>query len=134
MANILIIDDDAYLTRLLKEHLSARGCAVTVAHSGNDGMVQAMKAAPDVILLDVILPDVTGFQMCSRFRKTAATQATPILMMTGFARFPNQRVFALERGANEYLLKPLNLLEVGELVQRYAGSKTAPLPQAKTNP
>jgi DNA-binding response OmpR family regulator len=119
MAKVLIIDDDVHITRLLQTHLSDEGFEVTVAHRGEDGLAKALEAAPDLIMLDVMLPDATGFQMCSRFRRTPATRSTPIIMMTGVAKYPNQQVYALERGANEYLLKPFRILEVGELVHSY---------------
>ncbi len=121
MANILIIDDDPHITRLLQMHLSDEGYEVFVAYRGNDGLALALKEPPDLILLDVILPDLTGFQMCSLLRKTAATSQVPILMMTGVARFPNQKQFAMDRGANEYILKPFKIFELSALVNRYIG-------------
>src|SRR5438067_2189763 len=115
MANILIIDDDVQVSQMLQSHLTELGHKVTVAHRGEEGMATAHKATPDLILLDVILPDATGFQLCSRLRKESATASIPIIMMSGVARYANQQVFGLERGANEYLLKPFDLIEVGEL-------------------
>jgi DNA-binding response OmpR family regulator len=136
MANILIIDDDVHVTRLLQSHLSDMGHKVTVAHRGEEGFISAQKATPDLIFLDVILPDATGFQMCSRFRKTPATETTPILMMTGVARFPNQQGYAMERGANEYILKPFDILEMGDMVDRYVGphAPTGPVPKKVVTP
>lgn len=131
MARILIVDDDIHVARLLKTHFSEKGHDVVLAHRGADGMSEALKEAPDMIFLDVILPDVTGFQMCSRFRKTPATEMTPIVMMTGVARFPNQQAFAMERGANEYILKPFDILEMGEMVDRYVGPQASRRPAPK---
>ena len=123
MASILIIEDDIHVAGLLRSHFSDEGYQVSVVHRGEEGLAAALKATPDLILLDVILPDATGFQMCNQFRRTAATQAVPIIVMTGVARFPNQQAFAMERGANEYVLKPFKILEMGELVDKYIGSK-----------
>jgi len=100
-------------------------------------MTTAMQSNPDLILLDVILPDVTGFQLVSRLRKTAVTESTPILMITGVARFPNQKEFGMERGANAYVLKPFDLGEITDLVDRHlslprtAASKKSARPAAE---
>ena len=133
MANILIIDDDEDITRFLQSQLSEEGHAVTVVHQGEEGMAKALKAAPDLIMLDVFLPDATGFQMCNQFRKNERTRSIPIIMMTGAARFPNQKIFGLERGANEYIPKPFNLLEVEELIHKYIGPKQSSSDASKTN-
>src|SRR5438105_10598699 len=105
MANVLVIDDDEDVTRLLEAQLGEQGHRVTVAHHGDEGMAKAFSAAPDLIMLDVFLPDSTGFQICSQIRKNAMTHSVPIIMMTGADRFPNQQAFGPERGANEYIFK-----------------------------
>src|SRR5262249_3386132 len=74
-------------------------------------------------LLDVFLPDSTGFQICSQIRKNTATRSIPVIMMTGTARFPNQQAFGLERGANEYIAKPIDVVELGEMVHKYITTK-----------
>jgi DNA-binding response OmpR family regulator len=133
MANLLIIDDDVQMAQMLMTHFSQAGHSVTVVHKGQEGLDAAHKQTPDLILLDVILPDLTGYQLCSRFRQNPKTQTTPILMMTGFARNSNQQVFGFERGANEYILKPLDLVELGETVQRYLNAEV-PLPGMSPKP
>ena len=126
MANLLIIDDDVHVTESLSKFFSEAGHQVTVTHRGDEGMSVAQKTAPDLILLDVILPDLTGYQLCSRLRNAEKTASTPILMITGVAHYPNQQVFGMERGANEYILKPLDLVELGETVDRYLDPSWAP--------
>ena len=123
MANVLVIDDDQDITRLLQTQLSEEGHRVTVAHQGDEGLAKALKAAPDLIMLDVFLPDATGYQICNQIRKNAATESTPVIMMTGAARFPNQQQFGLDRGANEYILKPFQIFALSELVNSYIGMK-----------
>jgi DNA-binding response OmpR family regulator len=133
VAHLLIIDDDHQVADLLCSYFSEEGHDVSLAYTGNDGLAQAVGDPPDVILLDVMLPDLTGFQMCGRFRQTMETKAIPILMMSGVARYPNQKDFAFERGANEYILKPFKILELGELVDRYIAAKreSRAVPMAK---
>jgi DNA-binding response OmpR family regulator len=124
MPKVLIIDDDPHVSGLLKTYLSEEGCEVTLTQQGEEGYQEAMRSNPDVILLDVMLPDQTGFQLCNRLRKAPATQSTPIIMLTGVARNPNQEGYARERGANEYVHKPFRMVEVGDLVQRYLRKST----------
>jgi four helix bundle protein len=119
MASVLIIDDDEHVTRLLESHLQEEGHKIVVAHDGEQGMNIAQRMVPDLIMLDVFLGDSTGYQMCNRLRKNANTQKTPIIMMTGAARFPNQQMYGRERGANEYIFKPFNIIEVAELIRKY---------------
>jgi len=83
MARVLIIDDDDMIRRLLQEHLSNEGYDVVAAPTAEEGYLLALADPPDLILLDVNLPDATGFQMCGRFRQNPATKSIPIIMMTG---------------------------------------------------
>ena len=119
MAKVLIIDDDTQVAGVLKAHLTEEGYEVFVAHTGAEGLAEARRGQMDLIMLDVMLPDATGFQLCKELRRSPATQSTPIIMMSGVARYPNQKVFGLERGANEYLLKPFQIVEVGDMVNSY---------------
>lgn len=133
MANVLIIDQDSHLTGLLKTYLSNQGCKVFSVSRGSEALVQAQKVKPDLIIMDAIMPDATGFQMCNRFRQNEATQAVPIIMMSTLAHFPNQQQYAFERGANEFVSKPLKMFELGELVDKYTSftpghEKPAPAP------
>ena len=125
MAKVLIIDQDTHLTELLASYLTGQGFKVYTVQRGNEGLVKALKIKPDVILLDAMMPDATGLQMCRRFREHQATQDTPIIMMSSLARFPNQQKYAMERGANEFIPKPLKVFELGELVDKYVASQIA---------
>lgn len=132
MAKVLIIDDDENVASLLFAQLSDEGHNVTIARDGQEGMAQACKVQPDLIMLDVFLPDSTGFQMCGQLRKLEITKTVPIIMMTGAARFSSQQLFGFQRGANEYIFKPFNVNEVDELVHKYIGRKSSPQAVKKT--
>ncbi len=123
MANVLVIDDDQDITRLLQSQLSQEGHRVLVAHQGDEGLAKALKSPPDLIMLDVFLPDATGYQICSQLRSTPCTQTVPIIMMTGAARFSSQHQFGLDRGANEYISKPFNIIEIDKMIQKYLGTQ-----------
>lgn len=138
MARVLIIDDDPMVTRLLQEHLSNEGYEVMTMLEAEEGFAEALKTPPDLILLDVNMPDATGFQLCGRFRQHPLTRSIPIIMMTGTARWPNQQAIGLQMGANEYILKPFDVIQVGDRVHSLLGSKrpvqTPPAAPVPTEP
>jgi twitching motility two-component system response regulator PilH len=116
MSRVLVIDDDPSVTRLLEEHLTNEGHEVASAHLAEEGFKRATEAPPELIFLDVMLPDATGFQMVGRLRQNPITQTIPIIMMSGTARYPNQQQIGKSMGANDYILKPFDILELGDRV------------------
>jgi CheY-like chemotaxis protein len=128
MARILIIDDDPMVTKLLQEHLSNEGHTVVSTAFGKQGLDIAFKSPPDLILLDVNLPDSTGFQVIGKLRENTSTKTVPTIMMSGAARFPNQQKIGLEMGANEYILKPFDIISVGERIDKLLGVQNKPKP------
>ena len=82
-----------------------------------EGIEKAIRSQPDLIMLDVQLPDATGFQACGRLKKDPRTSSIPIIMMTGSARELSQQHIAREiMGASDYILKPFDVIEVGDRV------------------
>jgi two-component system, OmpR family, response regulator MprA len=106
---VLIVDDDPPLRRMLERTLAAEGFAVTVAADGSAALVQAERAAPDVIVLDVAMPAMDGLAVCRRLRGKGLP--TPILMLTARDSVPD-RVAGLEAGADDYLVKPFAVQEL----------------------
>lgn len=104
---ILVVDDDARNRKLLRDLLTYHGHEVVEAVDGQTAIDQAMKTQPDVVLLDVLMPDMTGFEVCSAMRATEALAATPILIITALAD-RDHRLKAIEHGANDVLTKPLD--------------------------
>ncbi len=113
-SRVLVIDDDPMITQLLREHLSNEGYEVAIAGMAEEGFAAAVETSPDLIFLDVMLPDATGFQMLGRLRENPTTKAIPIIMMSGTARYANQQEIGKNMGANAYVVKPFNVIEVGE--------------------
>jgi two-component system response regulator MprA len=109
---VLVADDDPPLRRMLQRTLIAEGFEVTVAGDGGAALVEAERAAPDVIVLDVAMPGLDGLAVCRRLRDKGVP--TPILMLTARDAVPD-RVAGLEAGADDYLVKPF---AVQELVAR----------------
>ena len=104
---ILNIDDDDSGRELLSRYLVKAGFKVIEASTGMAGIRLAAEARPELILLDIRLPDLDGFEVCRRLRETAATAHTPILQLSASYRDDAARVHSLEVGADAYLTKPV---------------------------
>ena len=100
---ILLVEDQAKLGRLLQRGLGEEQVVVDLAATGGDGVWLATERPYDVIVLDVMLPDVDGLEVCRRIR--ALDERTPVLMLTALSGVPD-RVAGLEAGADDYLVKP----------------------------
>lgn len=105
---ILIIDDDPELCDLVKRYLESEGFAVSVAHSGKQGIRAGLSGEYDLIVLDVMLPDIKGFEVLAEMRQR---KRTPVLMLTAKGD-EIDRVLGLEIGADDYLPKPFNPREL----------------------
>jgi len=106
---ILIIEDDPDITNLLKINLQDMGYEVTPAYEGRSGLEQATSNQYDLIILDIMLPEIDGLEICRRVR--AAPDYTPILMLTCKSS-ELDRVLGLEMGADDYLTKPFSIMEL----------------------
>ena len=104
---VLVVDDDARLAALLRQGLRAEGCAVDVAADGLQGIRMSTDNAYDVIVLDVMLPGLNGFQVCAHLRQ--AGDRTPILMLTA-KDGEYDEAEGLETGSDDYLTKPFSFV------------------------
>lgn len=108
MANILLADDDIELCELLNEYLVAEGFSVTVVHNGAAAVVAARAKPVDLLILDVMMPELNGFDALKALR---TQQQTPVLMLTARGEDVD-RIVGLELGADDYLSKPCNPREL----------------------
>jgi len=108
MAHILLIDDERKLTSLLSASFVRAGYQVTVANDGHSGLSMALIEKPDVILLDVMMPGLDGWQVCQAIREHSNT---PIIMLTALDD-STDRIKGLELGADDYLVKPFGYKEL----------------------
>lgn len=108
MAKILLVDDEPALIKALKFNLEKEGFAVITAADGREALAKAESESPALIVLDVMLPEVDGFEVCRRLRRTSAV---PIIMLTAKGE-EIDRVVGLEIGADDYLTKPFSLREL----------------------
>jgi DNA-binding response OmpR family regulator len=125
---VLVVEDDPDQLEVIRSTLKAAGFAIGTAANGIDALVKTRSVAPDLIVLDLMLPGLNGFDICESLKQDPATASVPIIMLTGmhgqFGRFAG-----LEAGASEFLFKPFNpdelIAKVEELLGRSAkGSNT----------
>jgi two-component system, OmpR family, response regulator MprA len=102
-AAILVVDDDAAIRRMLGRTLTAEGYDVALVSGGGEALVSVERSAPDLLVLDVGLPDLDGFAVCRRLRTKGL--GLPVLMLTARDAVPD-RVAGLDAGADDYLVKP----------------------------
>ena len=108
---ILIIDDDVDTLRLVGLMLQRQGYQISAATNGEQGLGKAFEEKPDLILLDVMMPDLDGYEVTRRLRKNPVTASTPILMFTAKTQL-DDKVTGFEVGANDYLTKPTHPSEL----------------------
>lgn len=107
--SVLVIEDEPEIAKLIKLHLQDVPCSVKVVHDGAAGLAEAQAKAYDLIVLDLMLPELDGLEICRRLRKE--TNYTPILMLTAKST-ELDRVVGLEVGADDYLTKPFSFPEL----------------------
>ncbi len=104
-AKILLVDDEDDLLELLQYALEKEGYAVVTASDGAEGFRQARAEDPDLIVLDIMMPEMDGIELCGRLREDARLRLTPILMLTAKSG-EGDEILGLEAGADDYLPKP----------------------------
>jgi DNA-binding response OmpR family regulator len=128
LMRILIVEDDPHLGPSLKKGLEANKYAVDLVADGNEAVSLGLAVPYDLIILDVLLPQLNGFEVCAQLRKHGRT--TSILFLTALGHI-DQRVKGLDMGADDYLIKPFAFRElearVRALLRRDSSSKTAEL-------
>jgi two-component system phosphate regulon response regulator PhoB len=111
---LMIVEDDEPLVHLLRYNFEAAGYAVETVMHGDDAETRLRESVPDILVLDWMLPGLSGIELCRRLRLKPATQALPLIMLTARGE-ETDRVRGLETGADDYVVKPFS---VSELVAR----------------
>ena len=120
---ILIVDDDVELCGLLREFLEREGFTVTAEHNGAAAVDRTLREAPDLVVLDVMLPGLDGFEICSRLRANPGTAKLLILMLSAKAQ-DIDKATGLKVGADEYMAKPAAPADiVSHIAKLLAGKK-----------
>ncbi len=111
MANILIIEDDPEAAHILELSLRREGYQVTIAMDGIQGLHAIQTQHPDLVLLDLMMPDIDGFEVCRRVRANPATTHLPIIVVSARTQDADKQM-AAQVGANAYLTKPYRRTEL----------------------
>jgi DNA-binding response OmpR family regulator len=127
MERVLIVDDDPDIVRLVRYNLSHSGYDVQSAASGREALELVEKQPPDLVVLDVMLPDVDGLEVCRTLRQQSASRRIPILMLTARGE-EIDRVVGFELGADDYVSKPFSprelVLRVKSILRRSGTDRT----------
>lgn len=121
---ILIVEDNELNLKLLNDVLEVHGYATIIAGDGAAALDLARQQQPDLILLDIQLPDIAGTEVARRLKADAQARAIPIVAVTAFA-MPGDRAMILESGCDDYVSKPINLRDFLALVERYTARTRA---------
>lgn len=132
MAQILVIEDEQDLQKILDYNLRKAGHNVVQALRGQDGLKQAQQAHPDLILLDLMLPDLQGTEICKILKASPETQNIPIIMLTAKGE-EIDRVLGFELGVEDYVVKPFSVRELILRIQAILRRKEPPTDQAIIN-
>src|SRR5688572_21476066 len=110
MSRILVVDDVARNVKLLADVLTARGFDVATARTGVEALEHVQNNATDLVLLDVMMPGMSGYEVCRAIRSDPQLELLPVIMVT--ALDPSERIKGLEVGADDFLTKPINQAEL----------------------
>ena len=116
LPKLLIIDDDAHLRESLAEVLELDGFDCHQAGAAKEGIAAAQKIDPEVVIMDIQLPDSSGFQICQELRKRSKTVI--LIMMTGRFLSSEEKKQGFELGADEYITKPFDLAELSARIKQ----------------
>lgn len=108
---VLVVEDEDALATLLQYNLEKEGYQVSVAGDGEDALIQAEETTPDLVLVDWMLPKVSGIEVCRRLRSRQETANVPIIMLTARGE-ETDRVRGLDTGADDYVVKPFSMTEL----------------------
>ena len=131
---ILVVDDDDLVALTVQRALKKFGYHVLVANSGRDGIQTARRYQPDMLVLDVMMPGISGYQVCREMRNDPMLSETPILFLTAKAE-DDDKIEGLMAGADDYMTKPFNMEELHLRVRAILRRTTAtPEPDSVANP
>ena len=126
---ILVVEDEEAISHLLKYNLTAEGFEVNIVDDGDDALISAEEFQPDIILLDWMLPNVSGIEICRQLRARKETRAIPVIMLTARAE-EEDRLRGFDKGADDYVTKPFSMKE---LVARIHAVLRRTNPETATN-
>jgi two-component system, OmpR family, alkaline phosphatase synthesis response regulator PhoP len=111
LGKVLVVEDERDVAELMRFNLTREGYEVVVARTGADALKHARDSRPDIILLDIMVPQLNGWEVCRRLKQDAATGSIPVIMVTGRVE-EGDKVLGFEMGADDYVTKPFSPREL----------------------
>lgn len=108
MQRILVIDDDLDVRESIRDLLASENLGCSVAATGTEGLAKLKAESPDLVVTDIQLPDVSGYQVCQSVKRDAGSRQTRVIMITGRFTEPQDKVQGFESGADEVFTKPFD--------------------------
>jgi len=109
--HVLIIEDEEHIVELIKFNLESNGYKVSYAFNGRDGLKRVEMEKPDLVLLDLMLPEIDGIEVCNRIKSNREIKQIPIIMLTAKSS-ETDKIIGLEIGADDYITKPFSIREL----------------------
>src|SRR2546428_11203137 len=130
---VLVVDDMPVNVKLLADLLAVKGYAVVTAANGAEALAKVDKEQPGLVLLDVMMPGMSGYDVCRKLRENPATAMLPVIMVTALDP-AQERVKGIEAGADDFLTKPINQPQVPARLESFLRSKPVPGELAERDP
>jgi DNA-binding response OmpR family regulator len=117
LPKVLVVDDNEDNANIIRDYLEARGYPITVAYGGDEAMTQFNSVKPSIVLLDVMMPGMDGWQVCRKIKSGPMGRDVRVIMVTALQDWMDKRQ-ALETGADDYVEKPFELSKLVTVVER----------------
>jgi twitching motility two-component system response regulator PilH len=117
---ILLVDDDVTLRELLADALEAEGFGILRAGNGEEGVAAALAGRPDLVISDIVMPEMNGWELCQALRTLPSTKAVPFLFLSSLDQSP-EKLLALRLGADDFMTKPFHLADILAKVKQLVG-------------
>lgn len=114
---VLVVDDEEYIQHILNFSFGAEGYDVVTAADGEEGIKKAKSEKPDIIVLDIMMPKMDGYEACKRLKTDPSTKSIPVILLTAKGREVDRKLGA-QAGADDYVVKPFS---PGRLIERVEG-------------
>ncbi|MBT4824945.1 response regulator [Candidatus Woesearchaeota archaeon] len=109
--NVLIVDDEPHIVNLIKLSLNKEKYDVTGAYSAREALMHMEKAIPDIVVLDLMMPGINGYELCKALRENPKTRDVPVLILSAKSQM-NDKLHAIDVGADDYMTKPFDPMEL----------------------
>lgn len=129
-SKILVVDDDIIITSLIEKILKGTGYNIIEAYNGEEALRKVSEENPDLIILDIMMPKIDGFEVCRRLKSNEKTRPIPIVMLTS-KDFLEDKIRGLEIGADDFITKPFNAKEFLVRIKRFIGKGVDPYKKAE---